>query len=73
MDEKMKELIGKIYETLTDEQKERAKECKSMKELMDFAGKEGLELPDEVLDAVSGGESVYIQCDCILCYDEGGC
>ena len=55
MDEKMKELIKGIYGHLTDEQKEKAKACKTMDELMTLAGEWGIELPDEALDAVSGG------------------
>ena len=35
---------------LTDEQKEKAKACKTLNELMAFAGKEGIELPDEQLE-----------------------
>ena len=55
MEEKMKAIMDSIFETLTDEQKEKAKQCKTMDELMAFAGKEGLEIPDEALDFVSGG------------------
>ena len=55
MDEKMKEAMKGIYEHLTDEQKEKAKACKNMDELMKLAGEWGVELPDEALDAVSGG------------------
>ena len=44
-----------IWDTLTDEQKEKARECKSLDELIEFAGKEGIELPDEMLDSVAGG------------------
>ena len=55
MNEKLKETMKGIYENLTDEQKERAKACKTMEELMAFAGKEGLELPDEMIDAVAAG------------------
>ena len=51
MDEKMKE----IYDGLSDELKEKARACKTMDELMELAGKEGIELPDEVLDVVAGG------------------
>ena len=56
MDEKLKEMLKKIEESLTDEQKEKAKACQTLEELVAFAGKEGLELPDEVLNAVAGGE-----------------
>ncbi len=63
MDEnKMTELnkaIEGMWDSLTDEQKAKAKECKSMDELKTLAGKEGVELPDELLDAVAGGESYY--------------
>ena len=55
MDEKMKKIMDSVFETLTDEQKEKAKECKTAEELMKLAGKWGIELPDEALDQVSGG------------------
>ena len=55
MDEKMKEALKGIYENLTDEQKEKAKACKTMDELVALAGEWGIELPDEVVDAVAGG------------------
>ncbi len=60
MDEKMKEALKGIYDNLSDELKEKAKQCKTMDELTTLAGKEGIELPDEVLDAVAGGD---IYCD----------
>ena len=63
MDEKMKEVIKGIYENLTDEQKEKAKQCKTMDELMTLAGEWGIELPDEALDAVSGGCGSCGDCD----------
>ena len=44
-----------IYDSLTDEQKEKAKACMTMDEIMALAGEWGIELPDEVLDAVAGG------------------
>ncbi len=47
--------LSGIWDSLTDEQKEKAKACKTTDELMLLAGKEGIELPDEVLDQVSGG------------------
>ena len=58
MDEKMEQAIEAFFANLTDDQKAKAKECKTMEELMDFAGKEGLELPDELLDNVAGGWTV---------------
>ncbi len=46
-----------MWDSLTDEQKAAAKECKSMDELAALAGAAGIELPDEMLDAVAGGAS----------------
>ena len=44
-----------IFDNLTDEQKEKAKACKTADEFKEFAEKEGIELTDEMLDAVAGG------------------
>ncbi len=49
------EAIKKFWTSLSGEQRERARACKSIDELMSFAGEEGVELPDELLDAVAGG------------------
>lgn len=64
MHKRMNEALIEIYENLTDEQKEKAKACKTMDELNAFAGKEGIELPDEVLDAVAGGEPIFSEIEC---------
>ncbi len=58
--EKLNELLVNVWDSLTDEQKEKAKECKTADELLKLAGEEGIELPDEVLDAASGGALVKI-------------
>lgn len=42
-------------ENLTDEQKARAKECKSVEELVEFLGAENIDLSDDDLEAVAGG------------------
>ncbi|MBE7008008.1 MAG: hypothetical protein E7422_02485 [Ruminococcaceae bacterium] len=55
LDPKLQEALKGIWDSLTDEQKKKAKDCKSMDELAKLAGKEGVELPDEALDMVSGG------------------
>ncbi len=55
MDEKLNAALKGIYDSLSDEQKEKAKHCKTLDELTALAAKEGMELPDEALDAVSGG------------------
>ncbi len=40
---------------LTDEQKAKAMACKTPEEILALAKDEGLELSDEMLDAVAGG------------------
>lgn len=55
MDEKMNEVMKGIYEKLTDEQKEKAKACKTMDELTKMADEWGIELPDELVGEVVGG------------------
>ena len=55
MDEKMKAAMKGIYDNLSDELKEKAKQCKTMEELTALAAKEGIELPDEVVDQIAGG------------------
>ena len=50
--------LKKIYEGLTDEQKAKVRECKTVEEITALAEKEGIELPDEALDAIAGGLSV---------------
>ena len=47
--------LKELWDSLTDEQKEKAKECKSTDELTALAGRMGIELPDEMLDSVAGG------------------
>ena len=64
MDEKLNAAVRGICDSLSDEQKEKAKVCKTMDELKTLAGEEGIELPDEVLDAVAGGCGN----DCNKCY-----
>lgn len=55
LDPKLQETLKGIWDSLTDEQREKAKACKTPDELMALAGREGMELPDEALDMVSGG------------------
>ena len=66
IDSKLNAALKGIYDSLTDEQKEKAKACTSMDEMMALAGEWGVELPDDVLDAVAGGfewDLDYNQCD----------
>ncbi len=51
----LNEALAGMWDSLTEEQKEKAKACKSMDELTALAGSMGVELPDELLDSVAGG------------------
>ena len=53
--EKANELIKGILDSLTDEQKQKAADCKDTDELLQKLSGEGEDLPDELLDAVAGG------------------
>ena len=59
--EKLNEMLKKLWGSLTEEQKEKAKACKTTDELVKLAASEGIELPDELLDAVAGGVVVEIK------------
>ena len=54
MDEKQRN-HERYFENLTDEQKEKAKSCKSVDELMKLAGEWGFELPDDLSGMITGG------------------
>ena len=74
IDPKLNAALKGIYDNLTDEQKAKAKACKTMDELTALAGKEGIELPDEVLDAAAGGWVEIIpenECDHKSCPTDG--
>ena len=43
------------FKDLTEEQKAKAKACKSPEELLELAKAEGIDLTDEQLESVSGG------------------
>ena len=56
MDEKI--LNGQLkaaVDALSGEQKKKAAACKTAQELVDLLNGAGVELPDELLDAVAGG------------------
>ena len=44
---------------LSPEQLEKAKACKTVEEIVALAKEEGVELTDEQLEAVSGGETTW--------------
>ena len=53
MDEKKRsELLKNVFDSLTDEQKEKAKACKTVEELTEMLTEAGVELSDELLEAL---------------------
>ena len=74
-----KEDIEKYIATLSPELQEKARACKNMDELKKFVAENDVELPEDVLQAVSGGcelsSRVYNSGDrvkCVKCGDCGG-
>lgn len=62
-----------LWDSLTDEQREKAKACKTLDELTALAGKLGVELPDEMLDSVAGGVIVkYSDTDYVVYKNQFG-
>ncbi len=55
-----KEMLKNMFDSMTDEQRDKALECKSPDEFFKFAAKERIPLPDDLLDAVNGGYVVYL-------------
>ncbi len=54
-DNTLNEALERVIASLTEEQKEKVKDCKDINELTVLLGKLGVELPDELLDDVGGG------------------
>ena len=54
-EKKLIALLRDTFHTLTDDQKEKVRACKDLNELTALLGEMGVELPDELLDAVAGG------------------
>ena len=55
--------MGIKIEDLSDELKEKALACKGKDELVELAKSEGVELTDEQLDAIAGGDWVTCPLD----------
>jgi len=50
------------FSDLTEEQKAKARECKSVEDILELAKSEGIELSDEQLEAISGGSWCATDC-----------
>ena len=51
----IEEMLREVYGSLTEEQKKQVMDCSDPDHLLELAAEWGIELPDEVLKAVSGG------------------
>ena len=56
-----------LLKGLTEEQKNKVKECKSTEEILALAKAEGVTLTDEQLEAVSGGACIECIIKCPKC------
>ena len=57
--QKQKEETNMQFDDLTDEQKARVRACKTAEELVALAEAEGVELSDEQLQSIAGGDSFW--------------
>ena len=57
--QKQKEDTDMQFDDLTDEQKARVRACKTAEELVALAEAEGVELSDEQLQSIAGGDSFW--------------
>ena len=55
LDKEEKRCSKGIYDSLTEEQKEKAKACKTTDDFLKLAGEGGIKHPDETPDSVAGG------------------
>ena len=49
------EKLKALFDSLTDEQRNKAAACKSKEELFALLGELGVELSDELMDKIAGG------------------
>ena len=60
-------MLSELLKGLTEEQRQKVKECKSVEEVLELAKAEGVSLTDEQLEAVSGGECKGTEKNCEVC------
>lgn len=70
-EKKLNEMLEKICASLTDEQNEKIKDRDNVQELCDTLSKMDVDLPDELLNLVSGGAGYPGQVD--ITYDFAVC
>lgn len=52
-------MVDRAFHDLTEEQKEKARACKTPEEILALAESEGMELSDEELESVAGGKAPH--------------
>ncbi len=52
-----KESLKRIYEQLSEEQKEKFRNCNNMDEVMKLANEENFEISEDQLDFLAGGDA----------------
>ena len=72
MDDSLEMKLVEIWEGLTDEQRAKARKCKSPGELITLVQEEGIVLPDEVFDAVAGGYIYHGPSSWFVIHDDCG-
>ena len=55
--------IDELLREVTPDQMEKARACSSVAEIEELAKNEGVELTEEQIDAISGGQAWYEECD----------
>ena len=58
--ERLDEIIKGITDSLTEEQKKKASECRTAEDLIKLAAAEGIEFPDEILQEISAGKGCIV-------------
>ena len=56
-------LLEEIYNSMSDEQKQKAAKCETADEFLAFAGEEGIPLSDDILELTTGGTCMYVGAD----------
>ena len=64
---RIKEKYADFIAGLSDEQKAKVDACETVDELTKLASESGVELPDEILEAVSGGSFKGFELWCVYC------
>lgn len=62
---------NEFFQQLSEETKEKLRNCKSEEEAMDVLKEDMIPIPDDVLDDVAGGGYYFNPCSTKVCSDYG--